>query len=244
VPLLDHFHPPLSVERPWDGIHSAWATIIATQLNQGLLPPDYFAMPQLTFGGRLEIDVATFAQPVEQTPEEAANGAVATAVWAPPRAALTAPVDFTHLDVFEVRIMQQLGGPQLRAAIELVSPANKDRASHRLAFAVKCAAYLQRGVSVIVVDVVTERRANLHAELIQLLHLEKELTWQSPSELYATAYRVARTAEQDRVEAWLQPLAVGAVLPTLPLWLTEDLCLPLHLEESYLATCASLRILV
>jgi hypothetical protein len=26
--------------------------------------------------------------------------------------------------------MQQMGGPQLREAIELVSPANKDRASH------------------------------------------------------------------------------------------------------------------
>ena len=34
MPLLDHFHPPLSVERPWEGMHSTWASTIATQLNQ------------------------------------------------------------------------------------------------------------------------------------------------------------------------------------------------------------------
>ena len=47
MPLLDHFHPPLSVDRPWEGIHSAWATTIATQLNQDHLPPDYFAIQKL-----------------------------------------------------------------------------------------------------------------------------------------------------------------------------------------------------
>jgi hypothetical protein len=31
-------------------------------------------------------------------------------------------------------------------------------------------------------------------------------------------------------------------LPTMPLWLTLDLCVPLHFDESYLATCRSLRI--
>ena len=45
MPLLDHFHPPLSMERPWEGIHSTWASTIATQLNQDQLPAEYFAMP-------------------------------------------------------------------------------------------------------------------------------------------------------------------------------------------------------
>ena len=38
--------------------------------------------------------------------------------------------DFVSLDVYEVRVMLQWG-PGLRAAIELVSPANKDQVSHR-----------------------------------------------------------------------------------------------------------------
>ena len=48
-------------------------------------------------------------------------------------------------------------------------PANKDRPSHRQAFALKCASYLHDNISVMIVDVVTERHGNLHAELLQLL---------------------------------------------------------------------------
>jgi hypothetical protein len=235
VPLLDHFRPPLRVERPWDGVHSAWASMIAMLLNRGLLPPDYFAMPQVTVGGRVEIDVAT----MRQRAEGSGNGAVATATWAPP--VLSANVEFTRQDSFEVHVMQELGGPQLRAAVELVSPANKDRQKHRDAFAVKCAAYLQRGVSVVVVDVVTERLANLHAELMTLLGLNDRLAWSSASNLYAVAYRV-EAGDNDRLDLWPEELHVGRPLPTLPLWLESELVVPLNLEESYREACASLRI--
>src|SRR5262249_23360500 len=56
MPLLDHFHPPLSIERPWEGIHSTWASTIATQLNQDQLPAEYFAMPLVTLAGRVQVD--------------------------------------------------------------------------------------------------------------------------------------------------------------------------------------------
>ena len=72
--------------------------------------------------------------------------------------------------------MQQMGGPQLRAAIELVSPANKDRASHRRAFAVKWG-LLATGGGGVIVDVVTERTANLHAALVDILGLTQPLAW-------------------------------------------------------------------
>lgn len=98
MPLLDHFHPPLSMERPWEGIHSTWVSTIATQLNQ--------------------------------------------------------------------------------------------------------------------------------------------------AQLYAVAYRPTQAADAQRLEVWPEALAVGAALPTMPLWLNETLCLPLALEESYRATCAALRIRV
>ena len=241
MPLRDHFHAPLSVERPWQGIHSTWASTIATQLNQDQLPADYVAMPLITIGGGMQVDVGAF-QTGEQP--ESANGGVATQLWAPPQPPLSAAVDFVSLDVYEVRVMQQMGGPTLRSAIELVSPANKDRASHRRAFAIKCAAYLQQGVAVIIIDVVTERTANLHAELVDILGCVSSLSWQSPSQLYAVAYRPTPSADAQQLEAWLEALAIGSDLPTMPLWLHDDLCLPLRLEESYRATCAALRIRV
>jgi hypothetical protein len=153
-------------------------------------------------------------------------------------------VDFVDLDVYEVRVMQQMGGLQLRAAIALVSPAHKDRASHRRAFAVKCAGYLQQGVGVVIVDVVTARTANLHAELVDILGLAQPLAWDSPSQLYAVGYRPTQSADAQRLEVWPEALSIGAALPTMPLWLGEELCLPLALEESYRTTCAALRIRV
>jgi len=41
---------------------------------------------------------------------------------------------------------------------------------------------------------------------------------------------------------WPQALAVGAVLPTLPLWIGPNRAVPVDLEASYLAACDSLRI--
>jgi hypothetical protein len=57
MPLLDHFHPPLSERRQWQSFHSVWASIIALELNRQL-PPGYFADPNVEFN--IEIDVAAF----------------------------------------------------------------------------------------------------------------------------------------------------------------------------------------
>jgi hypothetical protein len=223
---------------PWDSIHSAWANAIAKDLNQGILPPDYYALPLTKRGSQIKIDVATLHR--EGSPASG-EGSVATAVWTPPQPSLSETVDFTDLDVFEVQVLRRLGGPQLRAAIELVSPANKDRPSNRHAFAVKCASYLNRGVSVVLVDVVTERSANLHSEILDVVRLTGVPFWQSPTNLYAVAYRMRRIDGLHRLEAWPEPLAVGTPLPTLPLWLDIGRSVPLTLERTYEAARESLR---
>ena len=89
-----------------------------------------------------------------------------------------------------------MGGPQLRAAIELVSPANKDRPRSRLTFAAKCVGYLEKAVSLVVIDTVTGRQANLHAEIAKTLETETDLAWETPSRLYAVAYRTL--AQEER----------------------------------------------
>ena len=237
MPLHDHFRPPWSVQRPWEGFHSAWATAIAFHLNNsGILPPDYFAFPLLQVAGRVEVDVGTFQE--AGCPAESAGG---TAVWTPPQPTLTLPLVVAEGDTYEVQVLRNFGGPHLRAAIELVSPSNKDRPATRRAFADKCADYLRRGVSVIVSDIVTERQANLHAEILQLLERPEEPRWESPTQLYAVAYRSVLGGERPRLEMWPSVLTVGAPLPELPLWLEIDLSVPLRLEESYTVTCGSLR---
>jgi uncharacterized protein DUF4058 len=239
MPLLDHFHPPLHGPRRWEGFHHSWAAFIAQQLNLEALPTDYFAESEISLGPELEIDVATMQQTGADGPSKGAT----TAAWAPSRPKIAVKVDFARLDSYEIRVYQDVGGAELRAAIELVSPANKDRAGSRRTFAAKCAGYLRHGIGVVVVDVVTSRTANLHAELFDVLGVKgRRPPWQSSTSLYAVAYRAVTSRKAPRVEVWPETLALGQVLPTMPLWLSLDLCVPLRLEDSYLATCRSLRI--
>ena len=239
MPLLDHFHPPLHGPRRWEGFHHAWATFIAQQLNQDTLPPGYYAESEISVGPELEIDVATMRLPNSSDSDESRI----TAVWSPPHPKITAKVDFAHLGGYEVLIYQDLGGAELRAAIELISLANKDREGSRRTFAAKCAGYLQHGIGVVIVDVVTARTANLHEELFAVLEVKsRRAVWKSATGLYAVAYRAATFRDKPRLEAWPETLRLGKALPTVPLWLALDLPVPVRLEDSYLATCRSLRI--
>src|SRR6266481_4856775 len=71
--LLDHFHPPLSKQRNWQNLHSAWANALRDQLNQGLLPPRYVAEVNISLGGQIEVDLGTFEVTEEPgTPEAVA----------------------------------------------------------------------------------------------------------------------------------------------------------------------------
>jgi hypothetical protein len=238
MPLLDHFHPPLHGPRRWEGFHHSWATFIAQQLNEGVLPEDYYAESEISLGPELEIDVAS----LELTRSDASGSEGGKAVWSPPRPKIAVKVDFAHLESCEILVYQDLGGAELRGAIELVSPANKDRAGSRRTFAAKCAGYLKHGIGVVIVDIVTARSAHLHAELFKVLEVTGRGVWKSPTGLYAAAYRAATFRKNPRVEAWPEVLALGEPLPVLPLWLRPDLCVPVRLEESYLTTCRSLRI--
>ncbi len=238
MPLLDHFRPPLSQQRHWDSFHGAWAEAMASHLNRSLLPERFVAEARVKLGGQVEIDVGTFAD----TPMVPSSEAGGVAVWAPPRPVATTLADFQDPDVFEVQVLSEGEGPRLVAAIELVSPANKDRPANRRMFAVKCASYLHSGVSVIIVDVVTERAGNLHAELLDLLRLQISTPGQGAHDLYACAHRTMPASQGIRLEAWAYALTLGGSLPTLPLWIQPDLCLPLELEATYHAACAARRI--
>jgi hypothetical protein len=235
MPLLDHFHPPLSLERHWGSFHARWLAALSDSLNIGGLPEGYFAEMQVALaGGRIEVDVAA-----EKTrsnglspPGGSSGGGVATKAlpsYAPPAPATEWEAHFP--DDLEVLVLGTEGGPTLAGAIELVSPRNKDRPEARRAFAVKCLAYLQQGVGVVVVDVVTSRLANLHAEIASLLPPGAAPAVAPP--LYATAYRPFRRGDEDRIAGWLETLTLGEALPTLPLWLRGAGAVPVNLDAAY-----------
>jgi hypothetical protein len=141
--------------------------------------------------------------------------------------------------VVEIGIFSRSGGPRLAGAVELVSPANKDRQAHREALVSKCAAYLQAGVGLVLVDVVTERVADLHRELLGRLGVGDP----GPGpDLSGSAYRPVERGGVVVLDVWREPIAIGQSLPTLPLWLRGGLCLPVELEMTYERTCVEQRV--
>lgn len=243
MPLRDHFHSPVNDRHSWDGFHGAWPTVVLMALSQRL-PPSYIGMPTVHLGS-LEIDFGAFDTD-EFTgwkgDDSAGDGGVATAVWAPPSPSLSVVTESPDLAEYEVRIYDTDRDRRLVAAIEFVSPGNKDRPDHRSAFVAKCASLLQSRVAVSIVDVVTTRESNLYHDLLESLGQSDPSLGSQPPALYATSCRWIKRGRTWYLETWAHTLRVGQPLPTLPLWLDDDLAIPLELEPSYEETCRILRI--
>jgi hypothetical protein len=212
MPLRDHFRPPVSLQAAWDALHGMWPAEIVRQLRQRL-PPGYVAAPTVHPGSQVE-----------------------------PEPTVAVETEVPDYDEYSVRIYDVERGRQLVATIELVSPGNKDRPEKRNAFVGKCAALLQKGVTVSIVDVVTPRQFNLYAELLQFLGQSDPSLGEPRPHLYAVSCRWRPQGKRMLLQTWSHALALGQPLPTLPLWLTGQLAVPLDLEQSYEQACHDLWI--
>ena len=237
MPLHDHFHGPMSLELPWGTLHASWASDLARGLNARWLLRPFRALEHAFAGPGVEIDIATMQR--EGAEFVGTNGnAVATLpqTWTAPPALAAEPLAVP--ESYEVRIFEGPGGWNLVGAIELVSPGNKDREAKCQAFVTKCAAYLHAGVSVVVVDVVTNRRANFHNRILDHLGIASARLPDDVT-LYASAYRPVERDGKTELDIWCEACRVGADLPTMPLRLTGDVFVPVELELAYTETCRS-----
>jgi hypothetical protein len=232
MPLLDHFHPPVSERRNWEGFHGLWAGALVEKLNRDVLADEYFADMHVHVGSQVEVDVATLEEAGGTGDRSgAATATVAAPVWAPPATTLVMSTVFP--DDIEVQVFATVTGATLVAAIELVSPGNKDRPETRRAFAAKCVSYLTRGIGLIVVDIVTNRLANLHDEVVRLLGHGEPFLLGSATSIYTVAYRPSRQPSGDQIELWPVPLTLDQPLPVLPLALRNAGVVPVDLEATY-----------
>jgi hypothetical protein len=244
MPLRDHFRPPISKKASWEGFHGLWPGVIVQQLYPQL-PEEFTAEPRVHLGTYYEIDVCAFEGDERLAGDSAvaeSSGGVTTATWAPPQPTLAVDADPSEQYAYEVLVYDQSRGRVLVAAVELVSPANKDRPQSRRDLVAKCAALLQQGVSVSIVDLVTTRNANLYADLLELIGCSDPAFSVAPPATYAVTCRGRKVGQAPRFESWAYPLVVGQKLPTLPLWLSDELAVSLDLEPSYEETCRVLRI--
>lgn len=244
MPLRDHFRPPVEQPHSWDALHGGWPMVIVQKLFPQL-PEGFVAAPSVHLGAMFEIDVSAFEPEVPEirNREETDHRGLATVPSAPPQPTLTLETELPDQDEYEVRIYDERHGRRLVAAIELISPSNKDRPESRRAFVAKAAALLQRSVCVSLIDIVTIRQYNLYADLLELAGGADPALGVSPPCVYAATIRGRKSPRgKSLLESWFYPLHLGAALPSLPVWLDVDVNITLPLEESYEETCRFLRI--
>lgn len=229
MPLLDHFHEPVLSLDPWESFHTFWAVSLGDYLNR-LLPRRYRAWVQTHLGRNVEADVAEFGTPAEPG-DNGWGGGVALQTYAPPAVALTMPASYP--DDMEVQVVDTMGRMRLAAVIELVSPGNKDRPEARRVYAAKCVAYLERGIGLVSVDIVTSHHFHLHNAIVRLLELGPACSLPEKEYLSVVAYRPARREERNEIDVWPTALAVGNPLPVVPLALRGAQAVPLDLETTY-----------
>jgi hypothetical protein len=245
MPLRDYFCPPVSKRSSWEGFHGLWPGVIVQELVPRL-PAGYVAEPRVHLGSYYEIDVCTFEEHEEREAtyepgHESAVG-VATVPQAILAPALTVDVEFPEQYAYEVLIFDLERDRQLVAAVEIVSPANKDRPESRQLFAAKCFNLLRQDVCLSIVDLVTIRQYNLYAELLRMLQRSDTACGSPPPATYAVTCRKRQDGPRTKLDTWAFPLAIGQSLPLLPVWLTETEHVTLDLEASYEETCRVLRI--
>ena len=167
---------------------------------------------------------------------------VATAPQAPPAPILTLDAEFPEQYAYEVLIFDLQRDRRLVAAVEIVSPANKDRPESRQLFIAKCFHLLRNDVCLSIVDLVTIRQFNLYTELLAMLNRGDPAFGVPPPPIYAVTCRKRQAGRQSKVDTWSFPLTVGQPLPSLPVWLSETRTVTLDLDASYEETCRVLRI--
>ena len=226
MPLHDWRDP-----RGWDSLHLAWQGQLLDWI-QPRLPAGYRAysagVPALTIdipNGRPDLGVRSWkppltpsAAPVEPPPADAATmepDAEGVAVLA------LDPLRAIHIDLHG----------QLIAAVELVSPRNKDRPDSRERYTSRYFGYIHNSVNLLLIDVLPRPAGFSFADAIAAnLGIE-----QPPCPVpFAASYRVGEPVPEGTLIArWLRPLAVGTPLPTIPLALTVHLAVPVDLEHTY-----------
>jgi hypothetical protein len=121
---------------------------------------------------------------------------------------------------------------RLVAALELISPRNKDRPSARASYLHRYLSYLQEGAHLLLVDV---HRRPLTFSFADALERELQVSSPALSPPLAAAYRVGEPAPHGGrfVALWHYALTVGQPLPKMPLPLTVQTAIPVDLEETY-----------
>lgn len=126
---------------------------------------------------------------------------------------------------------------RLTAAVELVSPRNKDRPEARALYLNRYMSYLIEGAHLLLIDVHRRPLKFSFADHINRQLGIRQAPLQAPM---AVAYRISDPLDSDfqLLAVWRRPLTVGQALPVMALPLTVERSVPVDLEQTYMRAAA------
>jgi len=211
-------------------LHQAWIYALAGELNGGLLPSGLYAAGE-PIATRHEPDGVIASPRSTPSPHRRvpSDGAVLTLDAHPPRVhhVLESERYAGRQDSLAIRLAD---GDQLVAAVEIVSPGNKD-SRHRFEQLVdKIVSLLDRGVHVLLVDLFPP--GNIDPEGVHGAVWSRLVGNSDPPSLEAPLVLVAYHAH-SMLQAYVEWRSVGSALPDMPLFLDADRYVTAPLSSSY-----------
>jgi hypothetical protein len=218
-----------SKESDWEGVHVYWLTEIARQLKTRL--PEGFRA-HIGTGPALAVDLPPVHPDVSvRIHKGPQNGGVVSI--AEPDIEIAA---FPNVDPDPIVRVEWEG--RLVAAIELISPRNKDRDSARIHYTNRYLQYLLERVNLMLVDV---HPRPVHFSFFDKIAegMESEPQPALPPPM-AVSYRVGEPAAMGGryLAIWRRQLTVGDPIPEMPLPLDVHRAVSVDLESSYMRAAA------
>ncbi len=212
--------------------HQMWTAEIVRALNGGVLPSGFFALAEQVLSGPIPDVVTLERQDAQEGMSQWESQAVAVAD-APPAARIIRSVESDVYAARANRVSIRHGMGNTVTVIEIVSPGNKSSRSALRSFVEKVNDLLQQGISLLIVDLLPPSSRDPQG----LPNAIAEVLCEEPIELPADKrLTVAAYDANFPKTAYIEPMAVGDVLPSLPIFLAPGLYVPAPLETTYETT--------
>jgi hypothetical protein len=210
--------------------HQRWISALCDVLNTGGLPPDYFALAEQSIRGPIpDVLALHLSSSSEESGGTSPGLAVATA---PPRARLVRRTEVENYARKADRIAVRHRHGQIIAVVELVSPGNKASRNEMRAFVEKTTDMIRQNVHLLVIDLFPPGPRDPQGIHKAIWDEFEEEDFELPAERPLTL--PADDAGPPRV-AYVESVAVGEVLPEMPLFLKPEFYVPAPLEATYQA---------
>src|SRR5262245_49019628 len=218
--------------RIFHAFHHDWITEIARALNRGLLPDDYYALPEQQAAGFGPDVLALQSQtPSGNDAAAASSGTAAAIFWTRPQTRFTAETDaeFYRRKKSSI-VVRHVSGDRIVAMLEVVSPGNKASRHAVRAFVEKACELLEHRIHLLIVDLFPPgpRDPNgIHAAIWQEVQ-DEPFVLPKDKPLTLVAYECDLTTR-----VYLNAVAVGDPLPDMPLFLKPNGHVLVPLEVTY-----------